>query len=422
MKKAIILISMFGIISSWAQLPKEIKENYELSWSEEFNGTDADLDQRWNSQNSKSGGAYVLCSRWRENAEVHDGILELKAKKESRGGQDWTCGNIWTKEDFGYGYFEAKYKYAGATGTNNSFWMWPKNRVPEGEKAFELDVNEGHYPNKVNTNIHNWTDKDEHGHHEDNPIPFFFGSKIPKDSYSHVLENPIQTKKVRISSRHGKKINIGEIFVYAPTEKGYPKNPRPPQDADNYSELVNHAAKKNVKVDASGKYVFKGERNTDARNVVDGVVRGADNEWISQIKGEKWITLKFKKAVDIGCIQFTNAWTKDTETWYNLITNYKIEYLKYKEWIELAHFDTEEGDDFSKDYHTYGFLWTPTEFKFYFDGKLIREEDNELCHAKTNILLSLAILKARIGGEVTDAIDGTSMKVDYVRYFQKKED
>ncbi|KAA3662875.1 MAG: glycoside hydrolase, partial [Calditrichaeota bacterium] len=126
---------------------------WELVWNDEFDYADANLEDTWVSQNGPSG--HILCSRWRENAEVRDGILELKAKKESRGGQNWTCGNIWTKETFKYGYFECRYKYAGATGTNNSFWLWERNwSSSSGETGFELDINEGHYPNIVNANIH----------------------------------------------------------------------------------------------------------------------------------------------------------------------------------------------------------------------------------------------------------------------------
>ena len=97
-----------------------------LKWSEEFDGLDANLDERWNSQNGPSG--HILCSRWRENAKVNDGTLRLINKKEKRGGQDWTSGSITTKEKFLYGYFECRYRYAAAEGTNNSFWLMTHSR------------------------------------------------------------------------------------------------------------------------------------------------------------------------------------------------------------------------------------------------------------------------------------------------------
>jgi beta-glucanase (GH16 family) len=127
-----------------------------LAWSEEFDGPDAKLEDRWISQNSAS--THILSSRWRENAVVSNGTLRLINKKEKRGGQDWTSGNIWTGEHFQYGYFECRYRYAAAEGTNNSFWIMTNTKPPAGKKSFEIDINEGHFPNEINTNIHNHSD------------------------------------------------------------------------------------------------------------------------------------------------------------------------------------------------------------------------------------------------------------------------
>ncbi len=133
--------------------------NWKLTWADEFDYPDAQLDANWYSANGTQ--SWILCSRWRENAVVSDGTLKLVNKKESRGGQDWTSGSIWTKEQFQYGYYECRYRYAAAEGTNNSFWLMMKGIQPTEGKFFELDINEGHYPNSINTNIHNWSDVTE---------------------------------------------------------------------------------------------------------------------------------------------------------------------------------------------------------------------------------------------------------------------
>lgn len=127
-----------------------------LTWSDEFDAPDAMLDEKWTSQNGPS--SHILSSRWRENAKVANGTLKLLNKKEQRGGQEWTSGSLWTRQQFQYGYFECRYRYAAASGTNNSFWIMTRGKQPDGKKAFEIDINEGHYPNQVNTNIHNHTD------------------------------------------------------------------------------------------------------------------------------------------------------------------------------------------------------------------------------------------------------------------------
>jgi beta-glucanase (GH16 family) len=344
--------------------------------------------------------------------------LELKARKETHGGQEWTCGNVWTRELFHYGYFECRYTYAGATGTNNSFWLWPRNGVPAGEKAFELDINEGHYPNIVNTNIHNWTDKYPDGSHETDPERFVFGGIVPQSGYTHIFETPVTTNQIRFSSSHGSHFHIGEFRIYAPNAAGYPSNEVSETADTDVAGLVNYTRTSATTFEASGKYAPPDGRNTDPENVGDGSVTGYGKSWIAQAAGEKWLVVTLDTIKEIGCVQFTNGWWGSGQ-WNALINNYKLEYWDGEQWVEFAAFDIADGADFSEEYHTYGFLWTDTEFKFFFDGELFRSETHTLCHSETNIFLSLAILSAGIAGEVTDVIDGTSMKIDYVRYYKR---
>ena len=130
---------------------------WKLVFGDEFEGGDKEIDGQWEFQNGPSG--HILCSRWRENASVSDGVLKLTARKEPRGGQEWTAASMWTKRKFNYGYFECRYKYAAATGTNNSFWLMTQGMAKDAAGKFEIDINEGHYPDEVNMNIHNWSGK-----------------------------------------------------------------------------------------------------------------------------------------------------------------------------------------------------------------------------------------------------------------------
>jgi len=128
-----------------------------LVFQDEFAGPNKALDANWEFQNGPSG--HILCSRWRENADVEDGVLRLHARKEKRGGQEWTAASLWTKRKFKYGYFECRYRYARAAGTNNSFWMMTRGIPKDKPGRFEIDINEGHYPDEINMNIHNWSGK-----------------------------------------------------------------------------------------------------------------------------------------------------------------------------------------------------------------------------------------------------------------------
>ena len=89
--------------------------------------------------------------RWRENVEVRDGHLRLLNKVESRDGCVWSSGNLMTKGEWQYGYFEASYRYARTVGINNAFWGFSKNT---DNPQVELNPNEGWYPDIVNAHFY----------------------------------------------------------------------------------------------------------------------------------------------------------------------------------------------------------------------------------------------------------------------------
>lgn len=74
--------------------------------------------------------------------------------------------------------------------------------------------------------------------------------------------------------------------------------------------------------------------------------------------------------------------------------------------------------DLSAGYHTYGCNWEEDKISFYFDGELIWETDNQFCDHAGPMVLGTAILGW--AGKTTDAIDGTDMRVDYVRVWTKQ--
>lgn len=383
-------------------------DQWTLVWSDEFDGTEEELDQRWVSQNGPSG--HILSSRWRENVSVNGGTLKLTNRKESRGGQDWTSGSIWSKDQFTYGYFECRYRYAAAAGTNNSFWLMTRGKEPEIGKRFEIDINEGHYPNEVNTNIHNWSDitvvngKKTHPSHSKS---FPFG--VQPDRIVQ-LEIPITTRKIRLISNQQKFFHIGEFQIFNVNEAGYPDVLK---DGDRRPGLINFAADPKTKVTVSGSYQRNKPRPLSVLN--DGKTK---TTWVSQEKGEKWIEFTFVEEKTVGCIQFVNGW-ESAHGWERMLTEYKVQYHNGTEWVEMAAFDLASGKvDFARDFHTYGLDWNKDEIIFYFNGEELRREKNEFCFSPSPVWLSLAIIKW--AGEVSDAIDGTMMEVDYVRIYKPK--
>ncbi len=119
---------------------------WELTFDDEFNGQDLD----WRVWKSHEGDKTPLSIRLRQNVVVSDGLLRLVTRKENRGGKEWTCASISTSGFHQtYGYWESRFRYAGASGLNNAFWI-----IPDRNARFEIDVNEGHFPNVVNSTLH----------------------------------------------------------------------------------------------------------------------------------------------------------------------------------------------------------------------------------------------------------------------------
>lgn len=122
--------------------------HWKLTFDDEFNGNSLNYSV-WSSENGTVRG---LSSRWPENAQVSGGLLHLVTRKESKGGKQWTTAGIWTTNfRQAYGYWEARYRYARTTGLNNAFWI---NTRDYAHQQYEIDINEGHYPNEVNSTLH----------------------------------------------------------------------------------------------------------------------------------------------------------------------------------------------------------------------------------------------------------------------------
>ncbi|WP_419193771.1 family 16 glycosylhydrolase [Novipirellula herctigrandis] len=382
--------------------------DWELVWQDEFDYPNERLDENWESQNSPSH--HILCSRWRENAVVKNGILHLINKKENRGGQEWTSGSVWSKKKFKYGYFECRYRYAEATGTNNSFWLMTRGSDPAVGKRFEIDINEGHYPNEVNTNIHNWTDVVTHADgtktHPSAHEGFAYGMR---PDYSLPLEIPVTTKRLRLTSTTSPHFHIREFRIFGVSNQ-YPDALSETADRD-LKGLVNHARDPSVQIEASGVFNDK----TKPEHAADGTW---NTSWISHDDGEKWLEFRWPRPITVGCIQFINGWQSKGEwTGWGQVSNYRIQAHDGRVWKEIATMDSKDAADFGANYHTYGMLWTEDEIVFYQDRKELRRVANEFCKSESPIWLSEAII--RWAGSVSDQIDGTSMKVDWVRYYQK---
>ena len=390
----------------------ETSQEWKEVWSDDFNYSNSTLDSYWNADNGAAG--HIDCSRWRENVTVADGFLYLNNKKENKGGKQWTSGSIWTKKKFKYGRFECRYKYANATGVNNSFWIFLQN-------VFEIDINEGKYPNNIDMAVHDWATKIEYADgttgHPTCPERYLAGdTKKTKPGYSFPLEKSIRTRKIRLVSEENNHFQLKELRVFPPSDKEYPA---PLSDTQQQaSSLTNYA--KSAKVAASGCLQGSGDQvrpydEVKPENAIDGTIKTA---WITQTIGVKQLILEWDEDINVGCIQLVNGWIDGKGEWQSLVPSFKIEYWDGKDWVKAVDYNYTPTVDLSKDFHTYALEWSKEELIWFFDGKEIRRYPNKYCHKEAAVYLSGAI--ADWVGTVTDQIDGTSMIVDWVKVYQKQ--
>lgn len=176
--KLIIIASIF-VLQTNIVVASPPNGKWKLVFWDDFNGTTIDTS-KWDVENYSPN--HIISSRWAENIIVKDGICRLVTKRENRGGKEWTSAHFWSKNYAPqYGYFEAKIKYAGATGLNNAFWLMP---VPlNGSIDFEIDINEGKYPDKIDTNVHSWK-----GQVWDKQLAIKANADLSKDFHIYGLE------------------------------------------------------------------------------------------------------------------------------------------------------------------------------------------------------------------------------------------
>lgn len=174
-KFSVTPISLDGNAGTTVESPA-LQIKWALDWQDEFDytavdGRDPAITDKWTSANYSDSdpNSQNVSGRWPKNVEVSDGSLKLKQFKEDPPYADpnsgsvpksWSAGMVTSTKEFGYGYFEARYKYAPATGLNQSFWIMTQPNYGSAADVnnefygYELDINEGHYPNRMNTNTH----------------------------------------------------------------------------------------------------------------------------------------------------------------------------------------------------------------------------------------------------------------------------
>lgn len=379
---------------------------WELVWEENFDGTDRNsLKEKWGFEDN-NGSSSILSTRRPENIEMSgEGTLRLVAKHEKDAGKDYSTGSLATKETFKYGYFECRYRYAEVTGTNNSFWLFTSPGT-----SFEIDINEGKYPNVVGMNIHDHVSTPKRS----DPANWNYNLQVKSAySYSFDMGAPIKTKKIRFSTEKKEHFHMREFRIYKNNTAGYPEELET-NVVEKEADLGLKNLAKTAKITVSGYY--KGFEESEA-NLCDDDIK---TRFVSQKEGDKYIEFVWNEEQEIGNVQFLNGYIKENGIYDNLVDNYKLEYWDGQKWAVFASMDSRGSitNDNLGQYHIYGLEWNEEELIFYFDRKIIRKTENKWCNGTVSIWLSLAII--RWGGAVVpEDIDGKFMEVDYVRVYKQ---
>jgi beta-glucanase (GH16 family) len=150
------LICFLAIISN-----DVFAQDYQLIWSDEFNGSKLD-NSKWEHQIGNGSGGWGNNEKqyYRvENTVVSNGYLTITAKKENYNNFNYTSSRIRTinKGDWKYGKFEMRAKMPVGKGIWPAFWMMPTESIYGGWAASgEIDIMEylGHETKKVYGTIH----------------------------------------------------------------------------------------------------------------------------------------------------------------------------------------------------------------------------------------------------------------------------
>lgn len=193
---ALLVAGLGAWVAPAPQAAQPPAAEWKLVWSDEFNGTEIDRT-KWDFDTSNGFydyGANQWISGWGndelqyytdrpENVYVKDGMLHLRAAKESHNGCGYTSARMKTRKkdnsplfNHKYGRYEFRAKLPTGRGIWPALWMMPQDdKYGPWAASGEIDITEarGQEPNKVLGTLH-------------------FGSRWPANAHSernYVLPN-----------------------------------------------------------------------------------------------------------------------------------------------------------------------------------------------------------------------------------------
>lgn len=163
--KYCVAVAILSCVSedAWAKPPND---DYKLVFEDDFDGQKVNEDAwcyRIDRRGGPDGDGFINGLNRRENVSIGDGMLHVRVARETINGQvENTGGGLITRQRFGYGYYECKYKpfMLGNRGIHTAFWQRgiltqssgydPTNGL--ANVIFEIDSSEVDNPHWSGTN------------------------------------------------------------------------------------------------------------------------------------------------------------------------------------------------------------------------------------------------------------------------------
>ncbi len=142
-------LSLFLSFTGFAAPPSPGK--WQLAFADEFEGQSLD-PAKWTYRT----GTRFWSNQLPANVSVSGGLLHIALRKEPSGGLQYTAGGVISKQEFRYGYYEARLKMPRGKGWHTSFWMMRNGASPGDSRYQEIDVieHDSIAPTDYSTNFH----------------------------------------------------------------------------------------------------------------------------------------------------------------------------------------------------------------------------------------------------------------------------
>ncbi|WP_337267543.1 family 16 glycosylhydrolase [Oryzifoliimicrobium ureilyticus] len=129
-------LCLFAALGSWAAMPAHAMETGK-SFVDNFDT----VNQRfWMISDGWNNGAHQNCTWSKSEVNANGGTLKLGFEAGRMKDRDFKCGEIQTRQRYGYGTYEARVKAGTGSGLNSAFFTYigPVDKLPQDEIDFEV--------------------------------------------------------------------------------------------------------------------------------------------------------------------------------------------------------------------------------------------------------------------------------------------